>query len=186
MTKEFHPFYISKAKKVLAGLSVPDADPLPLAEWAQDAAMEQIAIITAGGEIVGHATYQTVPTADDTAVAYIDKETASRYDLPGKLVLDLAVAKIGFKLGKPVVYVKRSLFGSARTLNVIDTYARNHGLTRYAIAKKTGVSPTMLQRASQKTVSKMSGEVFSALGQAAGQTPGTVMDELIRLEVDNA
>lgn len=53
---EVHPYYIAKAKEVLKRVSVPQADPMSLAAWAQDAEPTKIALITADGKVVGQAS----------------------------------------------------------------------------------------------------------------------------------
>ena len=71
----------------------------------------------------------------------------------------------------------------ARQKNVLDQYLHAHGLNRNKVSKATGINPNTLQRASDMTAATdINGRVIEAVAQAAGKTPGTVLDSLIRIQ----
>jgi hypothetical protein len=53
-----HPYYIAKAEAALKAAQAPSGfDPMPLARWASEEHPDDVALITADGQIVGHARY---------------------------------------------------------------------------------------------------------------------------------
>ena len=68
----------------------------------------------------------------------------------------------------------------------LDSYLLAHGTTRYQVAKQTGIKPNTLQRAADHDVADLRVKVISAVAQVVGDTPGQVLDELIKDEKDDA
>lgn len=84
MSGTIHPYYLSKAEDVLAEQRFDaDADPTPLAAWAQDAPPGAFAYATSDGSIVGTGVYShgrlfTVGHADEATVARYGLRSARR------------------------------------------------------------------------------------------------------------
>ena len=57
-------------------------------------------------------------------------------------------------------------------------------MTRYQVAKKTGIANTTLANAVKDTkpLAGQTVKVISAVAKALGKTPGQVLDDLIKLE----
>ncbi|WP_203643009.1 hypothetical protein [Levilactobacillus andaensis] len=109
MTVKVHPYYVDKARKVLKRVSVPDADPMSLAAWAQDADDDKIALITADGKVVGQARYVKPDNTFQPILAFVDKETTQKYSLDHQR-LDLGIIELSHAIDEPVVDVRRSYF----------------------------------------------------------------------------
>lgn len=102
------PYYISKAEDFFTMVGAPNANPIPLAEWAQTAEPMQVALVTSDGSVVGHGAYYKVPNTD-LSVPRVDANTVKKYGLDMNL-LDMGLAAISSKLNKKVVVAKESEF----------------------------------------------------------------------------
>lgn len=69
-------------------------------------------------------------------------------------------------------------------MNVLQKYLDQNKITRYQIAKKTGIANTTLANAVKDTkpLSGQTVKVISAVAQALDKTPGQVLDDLIALD----
>lgn len=69
-------------------------------------------------------------------------------------------------------------------MNVLQKYLDQNQITRYQVAKKTGIANTTLANAVKDTkpLSGQTVKVISAVAQALGKTPGQVLDDLIALD----
>lgn len=69
-------------------------------------------------------------------------------------------------------------------MNVLQKYLDQNKMTRYQVAKKTGIANTTLANAVKDTkpLSGQTVKVISAVAQALGKTPGQVLDDLIALD----
>lgn len=72
-------------------------------------------------------------------------------------------------------------------MNVFQVYLDNQNVTRYQIAKMTGLSQSTLQRASDSNggTNSISGRILKATAAALDKTPGQVLDEMIELEAND-
>lgn len=73
-----------------------------------------------------------------------------------------------------------------KSKGTLDSYLLAHGTTRYQVAKQTGLKPNTLQRAADHNVADLRVKVINAVAQVVGDTPGQVLDELLREERANA
>ena len=65
---------------------------------------------------------------------------------------------------------------------LLDQYLELNGTTRYKVAQDNGIRSSMLQRAAALTeVDSISARVFIYVGNTINKTPGTVLDEMLRL-----
>lgn len=64
---------------------------------------------------------------------------------------------------------------------MIDEFLKKYNLTRYQVAKISGVTASTLQTATENEVNKMTVKTLQALAMATGLTAGQVLDELIAL-----
>lgn len=73
-------------------------------------------------------------------------------------------------------------------MNALQEYLDQNGVTRYQVAKQTGISNTTLANAVKETkpLSGQTVKVTSAIAQALSKTPGQVLDDLIELDEDNS
>lgn len=69
-------------------------------------------------------------------------------------------------------------------MNVLQKYLDQNKITRYQVAKKTGIANTTLANAVKDTkpLSGQTVKVISAVAQALDKTPGQVLDDLIALD----
>lgn len=67
-------------------------------------------------------------------------------------------------------------------MHTIDDFLKYSDLTRYDIAKISGISETTLADANQRPVNKMTVKVVQAIAMGVGMTPGRTLDELLRVE----
>lgn len=65
---------------------------------------------------------------------------------------------------------------------MIDDFLKQFNLTRYQVAKISGVRATTLAMANDKPINSLSVRVLQALAMATGLTPGEVLDKLIKQE----
>lgn len=63
---------------------------------------------------------------------------------------------------------------------MIDDFLKQFNLTRYQVAKISGVGATTLAMANDKPINSLSVRVLQALAMATGKTPGQVLDILIK------
>lgn len=67
--------------------------------------------------------------------------------------------------------------------NLLDTYLSHFDLTRYAVAQKTGIGQSTLQKAAAtNTANGLSVKVIASIAMAIGTDPGRVVNDLITLE----
>lgn len=65
---------------------------------------------------------------------------------------------------------------------LLDQYLELSGTTRYQVAQDNGIRQSMLQRAAAHTqVDSISARVFMYVGHTINKTPGTVLDEMLKL-----
>jgi len=63
---------------------------------------------------------------------------------------------------------------------MIDNFLKKYNLTRYQVAKISGVPESTLVSANDSYINSLSVRVIQALSMATGKTPGAVLDELIK------
>lgn len=63
---------------------------------------------------------------------------------------------------------------------MIDDFLKQFNLTRYQVAKISGVGASTLAMANDKPINSLSVRVLQALAMATGKTPGQVLDDLIK------
>ncbi|GAB5053218.1 hypothetical protein [Pediococcus ethanolidurans] len=63
---------------------------------------------------------------------------------------------------------------------MIDDFLKQFNLTRYQVAKISGVGATTLAMANDKPINSLSVRVLQALAMATSKTPGQVLDALIK------
>ncbi|MFL1695629.1 helix-turn-helix domain-containing protein [Weissella kandleri] len=66
----------------------------------------------------------------------------------------------------------------------IDKYLEQKNLTRYQVAKISGIQPSTLSDAKKRPINRMTVKTLQALAMATADTPGKVLDSLIELEGD--
>ena len=73
-------------------------------------------------------------------------------------------------------------------MNALQEYLDQNDVTRYQVAKQTGIANTTLANAVKETkpLSGHTVKVISAVAQTLGKTPGQVLDNLIELDEDNS
>ncbi|WP_179395068.1 hypothetical protein [Lacticaseibacillus absianus] len=173
-----HKTYITKAEDFYRSVSAPDADPKPLAEWAETANPTHFAIVTASGAVVGEALYRG---RRDRRVAYVDKATAKKYGVIHE-VLDMAMGDISKVIGEPVVAAKASLFNAARSAGLLDAYLDKFELTRYKLEKATGINASTWQNVNEKPLSQWKVGQVQTLADTVGKSTRVVMSELEKME----
>lgn len=69
-------------------------------------------------------------------------------------------------------------------MNALQKYLDQSGVTRYQVAKQTGIANTTLANAVKETkpLSGQTVKVIRAVAEALGKTPGQVLDDLIQLD----
>lgn len=68
---------------------------------------------------------------------------------------------------------------------LLDQYLELNGTTRYKVAQDNGIRASMLQRAAaHNEVDSISARVFIYVGNTIDKTPGTVLDEMLKLSQD--
>ncbi len=65
--------------------------------------------------------------------------------------------------------------------SVLDRYLNQRGLTRYDVSKLTGISEQALSKANKRDPETYTVKTIAKIAQATQQTPGTVLDELIKI-----
>lgn len=69
-------------------------------------------------------------------------------------------------------------------MNALQEYLDQNNITRYQVAKQTGIANTTLANAVKETkpLSGQTVKVIRAVAEALGKTPGQVLDDLIQLD----
>lgn len=69
-------------------------------------------------------------------------------------------------------------------MNVIQEYLDSQNITRYEVSKKSGIAATTLQSAvdRENATDGLTGKVIKAIAKALDKTPGTVLDEILKIE----
>jgi hypothetical protein len=65
-------------------------------------------------------------------------------------------------------------------MGVIDDYLKKFGMTRYQVTEKTGIPKNTLANADKKSASRLSVKVVQALAEATDNTPGAVLDTILK------
>lgn len=71
-------------------------------------------------------------------------------------------------------------------MSLLDIYLQKNEKKRYDVYKKTGISQQMLSSVNKKNVSSYSVKTIQAIAKTVNKSEGTVLDELLRLENENA
>ena len=71
-------------------------------------------------------------------------------------------------------------------LSLLDIYLQKNGKKRYDVFKETGLSQQMLASVNKKNVSSYSVKTIQAIAKTVEKSDGTVLEELVKLEQDNA
>lgn len=71
-------------------------------------------------------------------------------------------------------------------MSILDIYLQKNGKKRYDVFKETGISQQMLSSVNKKNVSSYSVKTIQAIAKTVEKSEGTVLDELLRLENENA
>lgn len=67
-------------------------------------------------------------------------------------------------------------------MNTIDNFLKNYDITRYQLAKESGLRESTLATANNNPVNKMTVKTVIALAVASHLTPGNTLDELLKIE----
>ncbi|WP_045521202.1 hypothetical protein [Neobacillus niacini] len=71
-------------------------------------------------------------------------------------------------------------------MSLLDIYLQKNGKKRYDVFKETGISQQMLSIVNKKSVSSYSVKTIQAIANTVEKSEGTVLDELLQLENENA
>lgn len=71
-------------------------------------------------------------------------------------------------------------------MSLLDVYLQKNEKKRYDVFKETGISQQMLSSVNKKNVSSYSVKTIQAIAKTVEKTEGMVLDELLRLEKENA
>ncbi|MCH1625314.1 hypothetical protein [Fredinandcohnia quinoae] len=71
-------------------------------------------------------------------------------------------------------------------MSLLDIYLQRNGKKRYDVFKQTGISQQMLSSVNKKSVSSYSVKTLQAIAKTVEKSEGTVLDELLLLENENA
>ncbi|QUG42998.1 hypothetical protein KD050_07095 [Psychrobacillus sp. INOP01] len=71
-------------------------------------------------------------------------------------------------------------------MSLLDIYLQKNGKKRYDVFKKTGISQQMLASVNKKDISSYSVKTIQAIAKTVEKSVGTVLEELVRLEQENA
>jgi len=71
-------------------------------------------------------------------------------------------------------------------MSLLDIYLQKNGKKRYDVFKETGISQQMLSSVNKKNVSSYSVKTIQAIAKTVEKSEGMVLDELLRLENENA
>jgi transcriptional regulator with XRE-family HTH domain len=71
-------------------------------------------------------------------------------------------------------------------MSLLDIYLQKNRKKRYDVFKETGISQQMLSSVNKKNVSSYSVKTIQAIAKTVEKSEGMVLDELLRLENENA
>lgn len=71
-------------------------------------------------------------------------------------------------------------------MSLLDIYLQKNGKKRYDVFKETGISQQMLASVNKKNVSSFSIKTIQAIAKTVKKSEGAVLEELLRLEQENA
>ena len=71
-------------------------------------------------------------------------------------------------------------------MSLLDIYLQKNGKKRYDVFKETGMSQQMLSSVNKKNVSSYSVKTIQAIAKTVNKSVGIVLDELLKLETENA
>lgn len=71
-------------------------------------------------------------------------------------------------------------------MSLLDVYLQKNEKKRYDVFKETGISQQMLSSVNKKNVSSYSVKTIQAIAKTVKKSEGMVLDELLRLEKENA
>lgn len=71
-------------------------------------------------------------------------------------------------------------------MSLLDIYLQKNGKKRYDVFKETGISQQMLANVNKKNVSSYSVKTIQAIAKTVNKSEGIVLDELLKLEKENA
>lgn len=69
-------------------------------------------------------------------------------------------------------------------MNILDKYLSAHNITRYQLELVSGIRQSTWNNAKDKSITSYSVRLIMAIANAIGKSSGQVLDELIRLELD--
>lgn len=67
-------------------------------------------------------------------------------------------------------------------MNIIDIYAKRHNSNRNKISEISGITPSTLQSAGDKSIDQMSGRIIKAVALGTHNDPGKTLNELIKID----
>ena len=71
-------------------------------------------------------------------------------------------------------------------MSLLDIYLQKNGKKRYDVFKATGMSQQMLGSVNKKNISSYSVKTIQAIAKTVEKSEGTVLEELVQLEKENA
>ncbi|MBD1381868.1 XRE family transcriptional regulator [Metabacillus arenae] len=71
-------------------------------------------------------------------------------------------------------------------MSLLDIYLQRNKKKRYDVFKETGLSQQMLASVNKKNVSSYSVKTIQAIAKTVNKSEGMVLDELLKLETENA
>jgi len=71
-------------------------------------------------------------------------------------------------------------------MSLLDIYLQKNGKKRYDVFKETGISQQMLSNVNKNSINHYSVKTIQAIAKTVEKSEGTVLDELIQLEKENA
>ncbi|SJZ41856.1 Cro/C1-type HTH DNA-binding domain-containing protein [Pilibacter termitis] len=66
--------------------------------------------------------------------------------------------------------------------SILDIFLKEHGKTRYEVAKNSGVLETTLSKANRRDPETYTVKTISGIAKAVNKTPGEVLDRLIEIK----
>lgn len=71
-------------------------------------------------------------------------------------------------------------------MSILDIYLQRNGKKRYDVFKETGISQQLLSSVNKKNVSSYSVKTIQAIAKTVQKSEGDVLNELLKLEKENA
>ncbi|WP_277586114.1 hypothetical protein [Psychrobacillus antarcticus] len=71
-------------------------------------------------------------------------------------------------------------------MGLLDIYLQKNGKKRYDVFKETGMSQQMLGSVNKKSISSYSVKTIQAIAKTVEKSEGTVLEDLVQLEKENA